>query len=308
MQQLLSTKEVAKLLGVNEKMIYTLITEKGLPATKITGKWLFPTHLVEQWVETRTINYPSRQDSSSKCQNVLIFAGSNDMLLDRTLSLFMRTHSNLLAPFANLGSMGGIKALRQGLCHVACSHLVQEEGESGRVDYNFAYAEHELERLPAVVNFCKRRQGLLLAPGNPKKIGGIKDLTKPGMRIVNRAPGTGTRLLLDRECARLGISPDKLVGYTNEAATHMALGLEILAGRADAGMGIQAAATALDLDFIPFTWERFDLLIPKDQFFDKDIQRFLGLLQDPAFKELAQELTGYDIAKSGKMVYPNEGE
>jgi excisionase family DNA binding protein len=207
MNPLLSTKEVSQLLNVNEKMVYTLVSEKGLPATKITGKWLFPRHLVQQWIETNTINYPESA-----------------------------TH---LPPYGNLGSMGGLQALRQNFCHMAASHLIQDDEE----EYNFDYAFKELEQMPAVVNFCKREQGILVKKSNPKKISSVADLAQPDITIVNRPLGTGTRLLLDRELKKAGLRGEKLKGYSHEINRHLDVGLEILAGRADAGPAIRAVAS-----------------------------------------------------------------
>ena len=300
MNPLLSTKEVARLLNVNEKMVYTLVAEKGLPASKVTGKWLFPRHLVEQWVETQTINYPDTRKLQPLQQGILILAGSNDPLLDRTISLFNAQFQAPLAVFGNLGSMGGLRALRQNLCHIASSHLLQEDEE----EYNFEYAFQELDSMPAVVNFSRREQGILVAEGNPKNISGVADLAKPGMRMVNRPLGTGTRLLLDREFKKAGIQGEKIKGYGDEVHRHLDVGLEIVAGRADAGPGIGAVAGLLNIGFIPIRWERFDLMILKDRFFDEGIQRFLSLLHEKAFKQLGEKFTGYDLSFSGKMIYP----
>ncbi|MFV9644594.1 MAG: helix-turn-helix domain-containing protein, partial [Desulfobacterales bacterium] len=121
MNQLLSTREVAQFLDINEKMVYTLVADKGLPATKITGKWLFPLKLVEQWIETNTINYPEPTGQLPPYHGLLIIAGSNDLLLDKTISLFNTMYPDHVAVFGNLGSMGGLKALRQNLCHIASS-------------------------------------------------------------------------------------------------------------------------------------------------------------------------------------------
>ena len=300
MNPLLSTKEVAQLLNVNEKMVYTLVAEKGLPASKVTGKWLFPRHLVEQWVETQTINYPDTGKLMPLQQGILVLAGSNDPLLDRAISLFNSQFQAPLAVFGNLGSMGGLRALRQNLCHIASSHLLQEDEE----EYNFEYAFQELDSMPAVVNFSRREQGILVAAGNPKKISGVADLAKPGMRMVNRPLGTGTRLLLDREFKKAGIQGEKIDGYDIELHRHLDVGLEIVAGRVDAGPGIGAVAGLLDIGFIPIRWERFDLMILKDHFFDEGIQRFLGLLHEKAFKQLGEKFSGYDLSFSGKMIYP----
>jgi len=302
MNPLLSTKEVARLLNVNEKMVYTLVAEKGLPASKVTGKWLFPRHLVEQWVETQTINYPDTGKLLPLQQGILILAGSNDPLLDRSISLFNSHFQAPLAVFGNLGSMGGLRALRQNLCHIASSHLLQEDQE----EYNFDYASQELDFMPAVVNFCRREQGIMVAQGNPRKISSVADLAGPGIRIVNRSLGTGTRLLLDRELKKAGIEGEKIDGYGNEMHRHLDVGLEILAGRADAGPGIGTIAGLLNIGFIPIRWERFDLMVLKDRFFDEGVQRFLGLLHEKEFKQQGEQFSGYDLSASGKMIYPEE--
>jgi molybdate-binding protein len=200
--------------------------------------------------------------------------------------------------------MGGLRALRQNLCHIASSHLLQDDEE----EYNFDYAFEELDTLPAIVNFTRREQGILVARDNPKKISGVADLAEPGMRIVNRPLGTGTRLLLDREFKKAGLRGEKIDGYHNEVHRHLDVGLEILAGRADAGPGIGAIAGLLDIGFIPVRWERFDLMILKDRFFDEGIQRFLSLLHEPQFRRIAESLNGYDISTSGKMVFPQDSE
>jgi excisionase family DNA binding protein len=300
MSQLLTTKEVAQFLNINEKMVYSLVSEKGLPASKVTGKWLFPKNLVEQWVEINTVNYPSPADSPSVSQAVLIITGSNDILLDRVISLYNTHFTGNIAVFGNLGSMGGLQALRQNLCHIASSHLLQKNGE----DYNFEFANRELERMPAIVNFCKREQGILVKKGNPKKIKAVSDLAQAGISIVNRQLGTGTRLLLDQELKKAAVRGDKISGYHNEVHRHLDVGLEILAGRADAGLGIHAAAGLLDLDFVPLRWERYDLMIFKERFFDANVQQVLGLLHEDRFFKIAESLKGYDVGLSGRMLYP----
>lgn len=304
MRRFLSTKEVARFLGVNEKMVYTLVSEKGLPATKVTGKWIFPRHLVEQWIETHTINYPESTDHLPPYHGLLIIAGSNDPLLDRTITLFNALYTDHVAVFGNLGSMGGLKALRRNLSHMAASHLIQDDA----AEYNFDFAVKELGAMPAIVNFCKREQGILVSKKNPKKISGIANLNQPGLQIVNRPLGTGTRLLLDRELRKAGIKGEKIDGYHREVHRHLDVGLEILAGRADAGPGIRAVAGVLDIGFVPLRWERYDLMISKERFFDEGVQLFLGLLRGEDFKALAQDNAGYDLALSGKMIYPGRNK
>lgn len=300
MKQFLSTKELSDFLGVNEKMVYTLIAEKGLPAAKVTGKWLFPRHLVEQWVENHTINFPDVHAGLPPYEGLLVITGSNDPLLDQVIAHFNRTHPEHLAVFGNLGSMGGLRALRRNLCHIASSHLMQENGE----EYNFEFAFKELEKAPAVVNFALREQGIVVAKGNPRGIGSVADLARKQIRIVNRPLSTGTRLLFDRELAQAGIRGDKIPGYADEVSRHIDVGLKILSGKADAGLAIRATAAALGLDFVSLRWERYDFLIRKERFFDPGVQCFLGVLHDPAFQQMATALSGYDLSKSGRMVFP----
>lgn len=302
MKTMLSTKEVAEFLGINEKMVYTLIAEKGLPASKITGKWLFPKHLVNHWVENNTVNFPDPATKLPPYSGLLIIAGSNDLLLDRTLGLFNTLYPDQVAVFGNLGSMGGLRALRQQICHMATSHLLQEDD----TDYNFDHAVKEMDKMPVVVNFCKREQGLLIQKGNPRGIRTFKDLGKPGIRIVNRSLGTGTRLLFDHELKKAGMAPGQVSGYDHEVGKHMDVGLEILSNRVDAGPGIRPVASILGLDFIPMRMERFDLLVTKDRFFDKGVQYFIGLLHEKAFKEMAHSFEGYDTTISGRIVFPQE--
>ncbi len=299
---LLNTRELAQFLNINEKMVYTLIAEKGLPATKATGKWLFPRQLVEQWLEAQTINFPKQPDPLPPYEGLLIIAGSNDILLDRSISLINRLHPEEMVAFGNLGSLGGIRALRRNHCHMASSHLLQKDGE----EYNFGFAKDELGQMPGVVNFCRREQGLLVEKGNPRNIRSVADLGQKGIKIINRPLGTGTRLLLDEELAKAGIQGDHIEGYTREVSRHLDLGLEILSGRANAGPCIRAVAELLNLDFLPITLERFDLLILKDRFFDKGVQHFLAFLNEPEFKELGEDLAGYDLKFSGKMLFPKE--
>ena len=302
---LLNTREVAHFLDINEKVVYTLIADKGLPATKVTGKWLFPRHLVEQWLENQTINYPNTTHPLPPYHGLLIIIGSNDILLEKTISIFNQLYPGHVAVFGNVGSHGGLEALGRGLCHIASSHLLQEDEE----EYNFDFAFQELKgELPAVVNFCQREQGLLVAKGNPKGIRGIPDLDQPGTRIANRPVGTGTRLLFDRELDKANIKGAQIEGYDRELRSHLDVGLEVLSGRADAAPAIRTVTSLLPLDFIALRWERYDFLVSKERFFEQGVQLFLGLLHEAAFRDLAQKLDGYDLSLCGKMVFPQQSK
>ena len=296
----LTTKEVAQLLQINEKGVYALVSEKGLPATKVTGKWLFPRHFVEEWLDLSIVNVPTAA-SSSLDGGRLFIAGSDDLLFQRVIGLYNSQNRGDLAFFANIGSMGGLLALRQRRCHIGVCHLLQDDKE----EYNFRFAEQELDQSPVFINFSRREQGLVIAKGNPKQIGSVGDLARESVRIVNRPLNTGTRLLLDYEISRSDISGDDISGYEVEVGRHLDAGLAVLGGKADAAPAIRPVAELLGLDFLPLRWERFDLLINRDRFFEPPVQRFINLLHDPAFKQIAGEYVGYDLSTSGKMVYPD---
>ncbi len=298
MSEMLTTKEVAKFLNVNDKMVYSLIAEKGLPASKVTGKWLFPKNLVYQWIEAGTQNFPELA-KLPPYHGLVLIAGSNDLLLDKIISTFNLKHEKHLAMFGISGSIGGLKALKQNRCHIASSHLVAENE-----DYNFPFLKDEMNQMPAVVNFSLREQGIILQKGNPKNIKSVKDIGRQNIKIVNRELGTGTRQLFDLELKKSQIKVDSIHGYENCLAKHMDIGFHILAGNADAGPGIRPVANILGLDFVPICWERFDLIINKERFFDKGVQLFLSLLKGKIINATAKEYGGYDLSMTGKMIYP----
>lgn len=205
----------------------------------------------------------------------------------------------------NVGSGRGLKALGAGICHIAASHLIQDDEK----EYNFQFASDQIEgEMPAFVNFCRREQGLVVAGGNPKKINEFKDLGREDVMVANRPEGTGTRLLFDREIQKVGLNGSDIRGYDREFRSHMDVAIEVLSGRVDAGLAVRPVAALLGLEFIPIRWERFDLLIPKDRFFEKGVQLFLGLLHERGFREVANQLEGYDLSISGKMVFPMQSK
>lgn len=301
MEGYLNTKEVARFLKVNEKIIYSLIHQKGLPATKVTGKWLFPRRLVEEWLETNLLNYKKSGVEGSTEEGRLYIAGSDDPLLQQLFGLYREKVKEPTLFFANLGSMGGLKSLRRGLCHIGACHLLQDD----KKEYNFDFAGKELDHQPVFINFAGREQGILVQKGNPKNIRSVGDLARQGVKMINRPMGTGTRLLLDYEIGLSDISVNEIDGYGDERSRHLDVGLEVLSGRADAAPAIRAIAGFLDLDFLPLRWERFDLLVDHECFFDPAVQSFLSLLQDKAFHQLAESFEGYDLSLCGKVVFPN---
>ncbi len=232
-----------------------------------------------------------------------IFAiGSHDLTLDLLAQFLSAPGSGPRArrlASANVGSLGGLVALRRGEAHLAGSHLM--DPETG--DYNLSSVRQYLSDMPVqIVSWVGRVQGLLVARGNPKQITGIEDLAQPGVRFINRQRGAGTRVLLDYHLGKLGLDASSVDGYDQEEYTHLAVAAGVASGRADCGLGIMGAARALNLDFVPLFTERYDLVIPC-QFLQSDLLAPLfDLMHSPAFQQAVQSLEGYDVSQMGTVV------
>ncbi|SMC21037.1 molybdopterin molybdochelatase [Desulfacinum hydrothermale DSM 13146] len=237
--------------------------------------------------------------SEDALEKTLIMIGSHDNTVDVLASELKRLDARLHLSSSNVGSLGGLLAVRRGQAHFAGAHLL--DPETG--DYNRRYVERYLAGTPVrLVRLVRRQQGLLTAPGNPKKIRGIEDLFREDVRFVNRQAGSGTRILLDYELERAGRSPEGIQGYDWEEYTHMAVAVNVLSGTADCGMAIFAAAAALGLDFIPICQECYDLVIPEACWTDPKLEFLLDVIGSERFLERVRALGGYDPSESGTVV------
>jgi putative molybdopterin biosynthesis protein len=235
----------------------------------------------------------------TQIEHTIVAIGSHDLILDLAASSLRAEHPELTLASSNVGSMGGLIAVRDGLCHLAGSHLL--DPDSG--EYTLPYLDRLLPgRATAVIRLVHREQGLLVAPGNPLDLHGVADLARPGLRYVNRQRGAGTRVLLDFELAREGIDPAKISGYTREEPTHLAVAAAIVAGRADCGMGIRAAARAFELDFVPVTSEPYDLVLESDSVESPLLEPLWQLLESPDFRASVEQLGGYDTREMGRRI------
>lgn len=244
-----------------------------------------------QPVHVRLYRTPSELDRTIFC------IGSHDVILD-LLAQYLSNHDRRFVS-ANVGSQGGLVALRRGEAHLAGSHLL--DPETG--EYNVSYLKQYLPDIPVkLVTLVGREQGLLVRRGNPKGIKGLGDLTRPEVQFVNRQRGAGTRILLDYHLNRLGIVAETVLGYNQEEYTHLGVAAAIASGRADCGLGIPAAAQALDLDFVPLFNERYDLVIPTAYAESDLLAPLFAVLADPAFRQSVAALPGYDVTCMGNLV------
>jgi len=234
----------------------------------------------------------------SSIKNTIVVVGSHDNALDILADQIRVEHSDLTLSSSHVGSMGGLMAVKKGVCHLAGSHLLDTEDGS----YNISYIKKHLSRMGVkLVNLVIRDQGLVIPPGNPKAIKGIEDLKREDITFINRQIGSGTRILLDYRLNQLGIDPDVVNGYQNEEFTHMAVAVAVLSGTVDVGLGIYAAARALNLDFIPVVSEQYDLVIPDIYFESKNIKILLETINSSAFKLRVKALGGYSMEQTGNI-------
>ncbi len=237
--------------------------------------------------------YRSPQD----LERTIFAIGSHDLTMD-LLAQFLEMRSRRLVS-VNVGSQGGLIALRRAEAHLAGSHLLDPHSGDFNIPYIRQYLPGVAVRLVALV---ERQQGLMVLPGNPKNIYTLEDLTRPNVVMVNRQRGAGTRILLDYQLEKNGISPDQIRGYTQEEYTHLAVAAAVASGRSDCGLGIAAAAQALHLDFIPLFSERYDLVIPEEYAESKLLEPLWQVLEDQAFRQAVAAMPGYNIEPMGRLI------
>jgi molybdenum cofactor synthesis domain-containing protein len=229
--------------------------------------------------------------------STIVIIGSHDITLDVLANEMRAADRSVRIASGNVGSLGGLIALQKGTAHVAGSHLL--DPETG--EYNIPYIKRYLKMPAHVFNLAEREQGLIIRKGNPHKVRGIEDLVRGDLSFVNRQQGSGTRILFDYKLQEMGIDPSQIQGYDNEEYTHMNVAVAVLNGVADVGLGIMAAARALDLDFIPVVKEQYDLVIPSSLVNDSNIQLLLSVARSEGFKERVKGLGGYNPERSGVL-------
>jgi len=235
-------------------------------------------------------------------KGTLIVQGSHALALELLASALREAPTIDLELFSlPIGSLEGLVALRQGLAHLAGSHLYDPQDD----DFNVPYLRRLFpDREMSLVTLAHRQQGLLLQPGNPQGVHVLADLARPELTLINRNRGSGTRLWFDRQLAQQALPAEALHGYEREARTHTAVAEAIRAGQADAGIGLLAAARRYELDFIPLFEERFDLVLPSEQVANPRLQPLFNLLTDRTFRRQVEALGGYSTQHTGEQIKP----
>jgi excisionase family DNA binding protein len=300
--KMLTVHEAARFLRLNPRSVYLLAQRGAIPATRVTGKWLFPEHLLEEWLESsaraagRAASGPSQ---AGRGADRVFLAGSDDPALDLLAQILATQPGAPMLFAARIGSTAGLQAVAAGRADIACVHLV--DPDSG--EYNGAGLGAYLESRPsAVVNLFHRDLGLVAPQGNPRGVSTIAELGHAGLRFVNRQDGSGTRHFVDLALARAGVPAECVAGYQDVVTTHWAVALRVLRGEADVGVAARSVAHALGLGFVPLVTERFDMVIPKATFFRPAVQAVVEAVRSEGFRAGLARLGGYDARQSGRVL------
>ena len=260
----------------------------------------FSLHLA-RWCEEREAKEQSRRERDRiDARNTILIVGSHDLALSLLISRLKHKNPEISVQVTCAGSLGGLIALQEGRADLAGIHLLDEEtGE-----YNYRYVKHILPGMEvAIVHLAYRIQGLMFAKGNPKQVRGLEDLKRPDITFINRQKGSGTRVSLDYRLRELGIAPHNVKGYDREMDTHLAVAMSIARGEADVGLGIEAAVHACDIDFLPITKERFDLVIPAENYHSQRLSPLLAIIESGEFRKVVTEMGGYDTSQTGTTTF-----
>jgi putative molybdopterin biosynthesis protein len=240
------------------------------------------------------------KESVSKELDTIRFSGSHDLVVAWVASHFADIASGYRLTLEFSGSLGGLIALAEGKCDLAGAHLWDAESEK----FNTPFIRRIMPgRRLALVTLAQRRLGLILPPSNPLGIGDLSDLTRPGVKYINRQQGSGTRVWLDHALDKRNIHPSDIQGYTDELSTHSAVAREIAEGKANAGIGLEAAASSYELDFVFLRHDRYDLIIPQENFKMQAIAAIIEWLRSDAARAVITNLGGYDIEEMGELTW-----
>jgi excisionase family DNA binding protein len=285
MAEYLSTREVARYLKLNQKKIYAMVSAGELPAARISGKWLFPRHLIDEWVERHT-THPAAGVMGALLDEMVILQGSDDWLLSRVLDRF-HDRGEAAVPTATIGSVGGLAAVAAGRAHLASCH----------VDLD-AVRKH-LREAAFLVDLFTREQGLIYDRSRTGRLDGLRAVARKRLRFAERQESSGTWRLVRRLLSEAGADADWTP--VGPFTSHLEVALAITKGSADAGVGARIAAETVGLDFVPLATEPFELLMPAAFASHPRLASFLEFVLDEVGREAKQRPAGYSFARTGHM-------
>jgi len=289
--QLFTTAEAAKYLRLKERKIYEMVAEGTVPCTKVTGRWLFPKAELDHWLSSSI----ARPEGMARPEPAPIVGGSHDPLLEWAL----RESGSGLATLA-VGSEAGFNRFIAGETIAAAMHLHALEDPEADANVSALSGRNDLQDA-VMIAFCRREQGLLLAPGNPLKIRTIEDVIAKRARTAMRPKGAGAQLLLLSLLHRAKATLDQLVAVNPVCPTGPDIAQAIRAGRADTGIATRSVANSAGLDFVSIVWEPFDLLMRQRDYFRPALQSLIRFLQSAELAGRAKEMGGFDLGAAGAV-------
>jgi excisionase family DNA binding protein len=299
-KEMLNTSEVAEYLRITDAQVYKLLKQRRIPGSRITGKWLFFKSVIDEWILEDASAFVGARHRRHAPDHHIVVAGNNDGSLDLLAHIISDRYPDCIFSLSNVGSIAGLLALKSGCCHIAAVPFP----DAGGGVYDRSILDGHLSGMQfAALNLVRRAQGLIVQKGNPLSIFSLKHLANKDVAFINQQKDSGTRILLDRLLKENRINSETIRGYSRIAYTQMEAALEIFHGAADAGLGTLAAARAFDLDFIPITTERFDLIIPATSYFSASIKMLRQVLNSEQLKSGLMQMGGYDVRDTGKIVF-----
>ncbi len=268
--------------------MHSLINADGIMPIKESKEGIFSGDLTDVYI----------LKPKNKIKNNLMLIGSHDLAIDKLIDQIRKNEEKFELNIQAVGSMSGLVSLKRGECQLAGAHLLEPKTGSYNISYiNDLFRNEKM----AVINLVLREQGLMVKNNNPKNLTGIEDLSKENVKFINRQRGSGTRVLLDYLLKDKNMDKDNIRGYEREELTHMGAAVQVEEGTADAALGIRAAASAVDIDFIPIKKEKYDIILKKKTLEDPRIKRLIEIIKSQPFKNAVKELKGYDLKNSGEI-------
>lgn len=291
-----SSWQWATLVNRAEQYLLAAINDGNTPAQAESALSV----AVSRWRDLQRAEPPASRSENADAASALRFAGSHDLAVEILARLVFEEMPHIRLSVEYVGSLGGLIALARNEAEIAGAHLWDNASDT----YNLPFVQRLLPgRQTALLTVAHRSLGLIVPPGNPQGLLGLADLARAGVSLVNRQPGSGTRVWLDAQLKALGIPAESVAGYEWEELTHLAVARAVDQGEATVGLGIHAAASAYGLGFVPLTRERYDLVLPKALWSSPAAQALVAGVRSSRFKESVVALGGYDTSETGRETW-----
>jgi putative molybdopterin biosynthesis protein len=294
MSEFLTTQELAAMLRVKQRKVYDMVAKGALPVRRVTGKLLFPRSEIEEWIAGKgKVSAPQPNPTNNSPARATVIVGGHDPLLEWACRESRSGIATLLD-----GALDGLQRWTES-DYIAAGLHIPEQGETG---WNVATVKKSFGDKPVVlIEWAKRTRGLIYKPGLTRSIGSLASVGK--LRFQPRQPESGSELILAQLLKDEGLQKSALNCVSSVERSEMDLAMAIAAGRADAGLGIEAAARQFQLEFKVLIVERFDLLVWRKSYFETPFQTLIRFCRSETFRQRAKELGGYDVSGLGTVYF-----